>query len=140
MDPQLPTPGIPEHWNWPNFTPAELTCKESGLFAMRPAFLDKLQALRTALGFPFVITSGYRSPNHSVEKVKKWPGAHCYGRAVDIAVDGTRALAIVERAREFGFTGIGVSQALGKLGGRFIHLDDMQPDEFHAVRPHLWSY
>jgi len=141
MDAKLPEPGIPEHWNWPNFTPAELRCKHTGIFAMQPAFLDRLQELRTELGFPFVITSGYRAPTHPVEAAKKWPGAHAYGRAVDIATaSAVRSLRIVERARAFGFTGIGVSMPVGQLGHRFIHLDDMQPDEFHAVRPNFWSY
>lgn len=137
---KLPEPGIPESWRWPNFTPQELACKHTGAFAMSPAFLDRLQELRSELGFAFAVTSGYRAPSHPVEAGKKWPGAHCYGRAVDIAADGARALKIVERARAFGFTGIGVSQPVGQLGGRFIHLDDMQPDEFHAVRPHFWTY
>lgn len=137
----LPQPrNIPEHWNWQNFTPDELRCKHTGLWAMNPRFLDRLQELRNELGFPFPVTSGYRAPQHPTEAAKKWPGAHCYGRAVDIAVDGVRALTIVERARAFGFTGIGVSQPVGGLGHRFIHLDDMQPDEFHAVRPAFWTY
>ena len=42
-------------------------------------------------------------------------------------------------ASEVGFTGIGVNQAGGEE--RFIHLDDIQPeDEFHVPRPWIWSY
>lgn len=127
----------PEFWNWPNFTPAELQCRHTGTFAMNPAFLDKLQAFRTHLRFPLVITSGYRHPSHPIEQRKAQPGSHSFGRAVDIAVYGERALAIVEQARLFGFTGIGASQLSG--ASRFIHLDDMGAD-YHAPRPAFWTY
>ncbi|MEQ8396440.1 D-Ala-D-Ala carboxypeptidase family metallohydrolase [Thalassobaculum sp.] len=132
---------IPELWGWPNFTPAELACKHTGCLIVVPAFMSKLQALRSALAFPFPISSGYRHTSHPAERHKPLPGAHSFARAVDIAVSGVEALAIVERARAFGFTGIGVSQPNGSDGQRFIHLDDMTAaDGYHAARPAFWSY
>jgi len=134
-------PSVPEHWGWPNFTRAELTCKHTGELIIVPAFMDKLQSLRTALGFKFPISSGYRHPSHPAERKKKQPGSHTFARAVDIQIYGLRALTIVERARSFGFTGIGVSQPNGSAGPRFIHLDDMAVAEgYHAQRPAFWSY
>lgn len=132
---------IPEHWNWPNFSPDELRCRHTGALLAVPSFLSRLQALRKALGFPFPISSGYRHSSHPAERHKSQPGAHTLGRAVDIAVAGVQALAIVERARAFGFTGIGVSQPNGSAGPRFVHLDDLTAaDGYHAPRPAFWTY
>lgn len=132
---------VPEHWAWQNFGPDELRCKHTGTLVVVPSFMDKLQRLRTALGFPFKISSGYRHPSHPLERRKAQPGAHSFARAVDIEVAGIRALLIVERARAFGFTGIGVSQPNGSDGPRFVHLDDMTEAEgYHAPRPAFWSY
>ncbi len=131
---------IPD-WQWKNFTPDELRCKHTGLLVVVPDFMDKLQTLREILGFPFIVSSGYRHRTHPAERNKAQPGAHAYGRAVDIQVYGVRALAIVEQARPFGFTGIGVSQPNGSDGPRFVHLDDMTAAEgYHAPRPALWTY
>lgn len=134
---------LPDHWRWPNFGPAELRCKHTGALIMVPSFLDRLQQLRSLLGFPFPIASGYRHTSHPAERGKaSGGGAHTRGRAVDIRVYGIRAMAIVERARALGFTGIGVSQSLGAdQANRFIHLDDMtEADGYHAPRPAFWSY
>jgi len=142
MDPKLPEPGIPEHWGWPNFTPAELTCKHTGVLVVVPAFMDRLQGMRLELSFPLPVTSGYRHPTHPAEAKKAQPGSHAFARAVDIAISGERAFELVAAALRFGFTGIGVSQNLNApLSKRFVHLDDMTAaDSYHAPRPFLWSY
>lgn len=125
---------------WPNFSPDELRCRETGQLIIVPKFLDKLQALRAGMGFPFVITSGYRHPTrHPIERVKAKPGAHSTGRAVDIALDPERMFQVMSAAGRFGFTGVGISNRPGGPG-RFIHLDDLARDEFHALRPSVWSY
>lgn len=120
--------------NWsdyPNFTKAEFDCKETGENRMQPAFMVLLQRLRTRYGKPMIITSGYRSPRHSIEARKAQPGAHAQGIACDVAVSGEDALTIVAMALDLGFSGIGVSQKAG--GPRFIHLDT-------APRRAIWSY
>lgn len=118
---------------WPNFTRAEMACKHTGRCEMSPDFMDRLQALRTALGFPFSITSAYRDPSHPVEARKGGGGAHTYGRAVDISARGLRAYQIVTAAGGFGLTGIGVHRD-------FIHLDDVPDKLAHFSRPMLWLY
>lgn len=125
---------------WPNFSPDELRCRETGALLVVPSFLDKLQALRAAMGFPFVITSGYRHPTrHPIERRKPQPGAHALGRAVDIALRGERLFLVVTAAGRFGFTGIGVGAREG--APRIIHLDDIEPGEAtHLPRPTVWSY
>ncbi len=125
-----------QEWLWPNFTPDELRCKETGMLHMLPSFMDRLQALRTEYGKPMTITSGFRSDQHSAERKKKRLGPHAMGCAVDVAVSGSDAIRLIELALQHGFTGIGVQQ---RGEGRFIHLDDA-PNAQHRPRPHIWSY
>ena len=49
------------------FTIEEFNCQETGENEMSAEFIYKLDQLREACGFPFKITSGYRSPSHSIE-------------------------------------------------------------------------
>lgn len=130
---------VPAHaWTWGlYFQPAEFACKHSGKILIAPEFMNRLLALRLKAGTPFRIASGYRDPSHPVERAKGGrSGAHTTGRAADIALTGIDALVLVEQARAFGFTGIGVQQA-GDRDGRFIHLDDVASG---LPRPAFWSY
>jgi zinc D-Ala-D-Ala carboxypeptidase len=69
------------------------------------------------------ITSGYRSPRHSIEAAKTTgSGSHVRGRAVDVACAGVDAFEVLTEALAVGFTGIGVKQ---KGEHRFLHLDDL---------------
>lgn len=130
-------PEILEWSRWPHFTEAEMRCKGSGRSAMDPAFMDRLEALRQAFGRPMSITSGYRAPDYNAKVSASGPdGPHTTGRAVDVAVSGADALALVGLAIAQGFTGVGVCQ---KGGSRFIHLDDLPPGGRHP-RPAIWSY
>lgn len=115
---------------YPNFTEAEFRCRHCGKVDMKPEFMGKLQALRTAYGKPMSISSGYRCENHPVEKAKPTPGMHSTGKAADIAVQGGEAVDVLKLALAHGFTGIGVQQ---KGTGRFIHLDTRE-------QPTIWSY
>lgn len=116
---------------YPNFTPDEMRCKETGELNMSKQFMDKLQQLRDIYGRQIIITSGFRSVHHSEERNKlnagyRSAGYHTKGIAVDIACFSDVAYDIVEIALSLGFTGVGVSQREGR--GRFIHLD-MRPKE-----------
>ena len=127
---------------WPNFGFGELVCKESGINRMHTDTMDRLQRVRSDYGRSIAISSGYRDITHSIEaaKIEKHgrAGAHSTGRAVDLAVRGADAVRVLALALDAGFTGIGVQQAGEK---RFIHLDDIQPeDDFHVSRPWIWSY
>lgn len=114
-----------------NFSKREFDCRETGENRMSAEFMDKLQALRIRYGKPMRITSGYRSPRHSIEAAKANPGTHAQGIACDVGVQGADALLLVKLALDMGFTGIGVSQK--STGARFIHLDI-------APRMAIWSY
>ena len=72
--------------SWKNFTLEEFACKHTGENKIEHELIDKLQALRTECGFPFKITSGYRSADHPVERKKSKPGTHALGLAADIGV------------------------------------------------------
>ena len=106
----------------------DFNCQQTGENEMDVEFIHKLDELREACGFPFIISSVYRSPEHSIEKVKEKPGTHAQGIASDIAVSGgVQRRAVVEEALEQGFTGIGISS-------NFIHVDT------RATTPVLWTY
>ena len=126
---------------WKNFSYQELACKcgkcgaESGQ-NINPELMQKVQVLREICGFPFVITSAYRCPNHPVETGKKEPGTHAQGLAVDIQVSGKKAHLLLREASSLaGITGIGISQK-GDHSRRFIHLDISKGGN----RPWVWSY
>ena len=121
---------------WKNFRLEEFACKHCGENKIEHELIDKLQSLREDLGFPFVITSGYRCSEHPVERKKSKPGTHNLGIAVDIGCSHKQALQIVSAAEGYGFTGIGVNQ---KGNGRFIHLDIGKATD-DRPRPHIWSY
>ena len=120
------------------FKPSELICSHTGEDGMQEDFMLKLDALREELGFPFKISSAYRSPKHPIESAKKTPGAHTEGRAVDIRVYGSNAIKLVEAGIKAGMTGVGISQK-GSIGLRFIHLDDLEEGGTRP-RPWIWSY
>ena len=124
---------------WPNFSRAEMQCKcGCGRADMDPDFMDKLQALRTHLGFAFHITSGFRCPDHDAEAHKRVPCVHAEGIAADIACSHEHAAAIAGEWKNFGFTGKGERQE-GAVAKRFIHLDTSET-KFERPRPHVWSY
>tara|TARA_R110000764_G_scaffold219393_1_gene307083 strand:- start:477 stop:743 length:267 start_codon:yes stop_codon:yes gene_type:complete len=87
-----------------------------------------LDILREEANFPFVITSGYRSPNHSIEAKKEKAGTHAQGIAADIKVNsGAERMIIIKAALVLGFTGIGVADT-------FVHLD------IRKTTPVVWTY
>ena len=110
------------------FKVEDFNCQETGENEMSPDFLQKLDALREVCGFPFIITSGYRSPNHSIEAKKSKPGTHSQGIAADIkVVGGAQRMAIIRNASIMGFNGIGVAKG-------FVHVDTRE------TTPVAWKY
>ena len=110
------------------FKTEDFNCQETGENKMDPEFIRKLDDLRSAVGRPLYVTSGYRSPNHSIEAKKAAPGTHAQGIACDIAVaNGVERRQLVKQAFYLGFTGIGVAKT-------FIHVDTRETD------PVLWVY
>lgn len=110
------------------FHESEFRCRETQECGIKPEFVFMLDELRERCGFPFTITSGYRSKNHSIEIRKAQPGTHTQGIAADIAVaNGEQRMKIVKEALEMGFGGIGVAKS-------FVHVD------MRTTTPVMWTY
>ena len=110
--------GIDMNWNdYLNFSKTEFDCKHTGENRMRPEFLEVLQQIRTTLGRPMVISSGYRSPSHPVEAAKDKAGEHTYGVAADIKGDRLFLLDLIVVAYGYGIRRIGINFDQG-----FVHL------------------
>jgi len=123
---------------YPNFDRSEFICKcGCGQEEMDEEFLEKLQNIRVEAGFPFIINSGYRCPDHN-DRVSGTGrnGPHTTGMAVDIGVMGANAHHLTVIGILHGMTGIGVCQR-GPWDKRFIHLDFIVD---HNKRPWMWSY
>lgn len=124
---------LPGVWAWGHFTAAEMACRGDGSLKIESTFMDRLEALRTRVGFALIVSSGYRSPayNATVSDTGE-SGPHTTGRAVDLTIRGADAVLVLKAALALGFTGVGVSQ---KGASRFLHLDDLDDG-----RPMIWSY
>lgn len=107
-----------DKWRWANFSPRELACKGSGALLVNEDALDKLQALRNALGKPLLITSAYRSPEHNKRVGGAKDSYHMRGVAFDVRIDNQDPQEFETAARAAGFTGIGYYPKSG-----FIHID-----------------
>lgn len=121
----------------PHFSNAELACKCG--CGMLPAqdFMEKIERLRVSVGFALPVSSAARCPEHNAKVSSSGrDGPHTTGRAIDLAVFGSKAHLVLSTAVRMGFTGIGVQQ---KGGGRFLHLDDLPAADRHP-RPYVWSY
>ena len=137
---------IPESvWPWPNFTPYEMRSHDDGSVYVDWLFMEKLQNIRAACGFPLPVNSGYRTPAHNRSIGGTPDGPHTTGHAVDIKVHGVQAYELIELAVAAGITGVGVGQRAKDRNQRFLHLDDLSSkiDDVGRIirpRPWIWSY
>ena len=115
------------------FSRSEFSCQYTGENKIEDSLLLKVDELRERCGFPFIITSGYRSLAHPIERAKKTnTGTHAQGIAADIKViDGVQRFKIVSEAIKMGFTGIGVAS-------NFVHVDIRSLDTNES--PVMWCY
>ena len=111
------------------FKKSDFDCQETGENCMEDEFIHALDDLREVCGWPFIVTSGYRDPSHSVERNKaNGGGTHTMGIAADIKVtNGKQRHEIVKNAMAMGFTGIGIAKT-------FVHVDQREDT------PVLWTY
>jgi len=121
------------------FSREELQCKcGCGQMKLSEGFINKLNRLRDAVGFPLPVTSGYRCPDHNAKvSATGRTGPHTR-EACDFGVAGDKAYIVLSAALQLGFKGIGVAQK-GPVGSRFIHVDDL-PRDASTPRPCVWSY
>lgn len=111
------------------FSKAEFRCRETQENNVTEELIMALDTLRERVGFPLIVTSGFRSVNHSAEINKKSPGTHTRGIAADLKVtNGFERMNIVHEALKMEvFSGIGIHKD-------FIHLD------MRDSTPVMWSY
>jgi len=115
-----------------HFSESEFTCHcGCGETAMEESFVRKLDNVRHDLGFPFVISSGYRCPEYNNQVSSTGlDGPHTTGKAADIVISGRNARRLLTAASQV-FGGIGISQK-GEWARRFIHVDDLDT--------RVWTY
>ena len=120
--------------NWKYFKYEDFACKHCGANQMNTKFIDELDEMREECGFAFVITSGYRCPEHN-NKVSKTGlnGPHTTGRAVDIRVQNGRerdAIDVASRMRHW--TRFGIAKT-------FVHVDNLTKADGFDERV-IWTY
>lgn len=117
-------------WRWPHFSIAELSCRCRGRFCQGeywhdPDCLDALEALRSDVGRPLIVTSGHRCAQWNAA-VGGAPLSRHKSIAVDIVLKNHNRIALRDLAAKYGFTGKGLART-------FIHLD-------RRARPVTWYY
>jgi zinc D-Ala-D-Ala carboxypeptidase len=97
---------------------------------MEREFLEMLDNAREFAGFPFIVTSGFRSVPHNKSVGGVRNSSHLLGWAADIAVTSSRKrFMIVDALLEAGFTRIGI-------GEDFVHCD-CDPEK---PKGRIWTY
>lgn len=112
----------PAEWRWSSFSPREIACKGTGKLVIDSEAMDKLQALRTKLEKPLILTSAYRSPEHNKRVGGAKASKHMEGIAFDVRMENHDPQAFEAAARAVGFTGFGYYPRSG-----FMHIDTAAP-------------
>ena len=100
-----------------NFLLRGFECKDgSHQVVLHSELLKRLQSLRSALGRPVYINSGYRNPAHNARVGGSQGSDHLRGMAADIHVPGISPRELAAAARQAGFRGIGTYNS-------FVHVD-----------------
>lgn len=112
--------------DWKYFKPEEVE-------GLDDEFVAKLDQARHIAGIPFVITSGFRTPEKNQSIIGAVPNsAHLKGLAVDLRVENTHEVALIcDAAKAVGITrrGIYFDKSLKPV---HIHLD-VDPDKVSDV-------
>lgn len=104
-----------------HFSLSEFRCKcGCGQVIVVPALIELLEYVREFSGFPIIITSGYRCPDHNAAVGGEPSSAHLTGEAADIAVHSdTERFAYLEAMFLYGIRRLGVYPS-------WLHLDVSQ--------------
>lgn len=101
---------FPKPKRWQYFT-------ESEVEGLVPEFVDWLDGVRHSCGFPFIITSGFRTPEQNKRIGGAPNSAHLRGLAVDLAItDSDKRYTLLKEALSANVPRIGI-------GETFVHLD-----------------
>ena len=101
------------------FTIEEFACPLTGRMEMDEGFLRRLDQARDIADTPFVITSGFRSPEQNRRAGGREDSRHLIGEAADIAATTPEERGkIIGGLIQAGFTSMAINPARG-----FIHVD-----------------
>ncbi|PWE32882.1 hypothetical protein DDZ14_08590 [Maritimibacter sp. 55A14] len=114
------------NWRWENFSPRELASKGEGALLIHEPSLDLLQAFRSHMGVPFLLTSAYRSPAHNARVGGAPNSYHMKGMAFDVRMENFDPEHFEREATKIGFTGL-----IRYPNSGFIHIDT-RPGRYNA--------
>lgn len=106
------------NWPWVNFKPSEFACKSTGKLKIAIPLVNALQTMRREINKPFMVVSGYRSPEHNAKVGGAKHSKHMEGTAVDISMVGHDPHLFERVARRAGFLGFGFYPE-----NNFMHID-----------------
>lgn len=116
-----------KHFSYEEFASPDVP--HSGSY-MDDDFLSMLDNAREIAGIPFKINSGYRTIEHNEKVGGKPNSSHIVGKAVDIAIQGSRERWIIlEALMQVGFNRFGLAKT-------FIHVDSDDYKDPNVV----WTY
>jgi uncharacterized protein YcbK (DUF882 family) len=102
-----------------HFTAAELACSHCGVNNCTTELVTALEALRSRVGHPVHILSGYRCPIHNAAVGGVPASQHLLGTAADVTVPGMTTAALESAAAQcHEIRGIGRDDHRG-----FVHVD-----------------
>lgn len=99
-----------------DFILKEFECRHCNTVKLHSKLMEKLQAFRTYLGVPLIVTSGYRCKTHNTNVGGAPNSYHMKGMAADVRVEGMDSFVLARKADEFDFGGI-------IIYNNFVHLD-----------------
>ena len=106
---------------------------DSEISGLQPRLVELLNLARGIAHTPFVITSGFRTPEHNMEIGGASNSAHLRGLAVDLRVtDSNTRFKIVSALLEIGFRRIVVYASDGHL---HVDCDPTLPQDVFVVKP-----
>lgn len=107
--------------------------KHEEVEGLNEKFVAMLDKARHLAGFPFVITSGFRSPEKNQSVIGSVPdSAHLTGLAVDLKVENTHEVALIcDAAKAVGISRRGI-YLNSELNPIHVHLD-CDPDKVDEV-------
>jgi len=111
---------LEKHWDMVEYFPEKKKWKyfsANEVKGLKHEFVDKLDKVREFAGFPMIINSGYRTPEHNKRVGGVPTSAHLTGLAADIRIKNSKQRhELLKAAIACGFTRIGI-------GDTFVHLD-----------------
>lgn len=106
-------------WRWPNFSPAELSCRHCGELYVCEKTMDALQAVREKVARPIIVNSGHRCVTYN-KTVGGAAASQHLKLAIDIQAAGQDRKALLAACEAAGFQGFGFYQT-------FLHVDMGRP-------------